>query len=434
MSMCSFFVVACMALRVATSPSATNQPTNTPSLRTEKTKQSSSTSSINDDDDLNKKYDICMVGAGLSASVLAERYASQLGKSVLMIEKRNHIGGNCFDYIDEDTGIRVSKYGAHLFHTQYKDVEEYITQFSTWTPYEHKVRAMVNGKYVPIPVNIETVNTLFDLDIKNKEEMSEWLEKEQVHLKDGKEAEDSEQVALSRVGQRLYDLIFKPYTFKQWAKYPQELGPEVLSRIPVRDDFEDRYFSDPFQALPAHGYTKVFEDMLSSSLITVKTSTDYFDIKDKLRCGKLYFTGPIDAYFAYKGWPKLEYRSLDFERVVEKKKDFYQPNFVVNYPQEESGDYTRIVEYKHLLDQKSDDTIYFIERSKDGGEPYYPVPNKKNKDLFAKYQDLAKKEKKVTFVGRLANYKYFNMDQAIKNALDLFEEDTGVKLNVQTKQ
>jgi len=213
--------------------------------------------------------------------------------------------------------------------------------------------------------------------------------------------------------------------FKKWAKYPAELGPEVTARIPVRNNHDGRYFSDPYQALPTHGYTNIFERLLDSNYITVQTNVDYFDVRNKLNCGRLYYTGPIDSYFADLGWPKLEYRSLDFERVVERNTDYFQPASVVNHPQP-SHDYTRIVEYKHILNQTSPHTIYFIERSKDGGEPYYPVPNVKNQDLYKKYQSMAEKESNVTFVGRLANYKYFNMDQAILNALELFDKDSGV--------
>lgn len=388
-----------------------------------------------DADPYAKEYDNCIVGAGLSGSVIAENYATRFGQSSLIIEKRSHIGGNCFDYIDDDTGIRVSLFGAHLFHTKHERVWEYVQRFSDWVKYEHKVLGKVEGKLVPIPANIDTVNKLFDLDIKSTEEMDEWLKKEQVELKDEggntREAVNSEEVALTRVGQRLYDLIFKPYTFKQWAKYPAELGPEVLARIPVRNDHDGRYFSDPHQALPKNGYTSIFEKMLDSPHITVLTNTDYFDVKDKLKCKRLYYTGPIDTYFSDLGWPKLEYRSLSFEKVVQKDigKGYFQEAAVVNYPQDKDTegkdvDFTRIVEYKHMLNQTSDHTVYFIERSTDDGEPYYPVPNVENKELYKKYQEMAEKEEGVTFVGRLANYKYFNMDDAILNALELFDEDT----------
>ncbi len=382
-----------------------------------------------------KEYDNCIVGSGLSGSVIAENYSNLLSQTSLVIERRHHIGGNCYDYIDDDTGIRVSLFGAHLFHTKHQRVWDYVQRFGEWEPYEHRVLGYVNGKHVPIPVTIDTVNILFDLNITKSEEMDLWLKDEQVQLTDkrtGKprEALNSEEVALTRVGPRLYNLIFKPYTYKQWAKYPAELGPEVLSRIPFRNDFDGRYFSDKYQALPKMGYTSLFEKMLQSPLITVVKNTDYFDIKDQLKCKRLYYTGPIDTYFAGLKWPKLEYRSLSFERVVQKNTPgYFQPAPVVNYPQAEDVDgnpvdYTRIVEYKHLLNQTSKHTIYFIERSTDDGEPYYPVPNDVNKELYKKYQEMAEKEVGVTFVGRLANYKYFNMDDAILNALELFDRDT----------
>jgi len=398
--------------------------------------QSSINNNNNDNDDpFAKKYDNCIVGAGLSGSVIAEQYATNLGQTSLIIEKRHHIGGNCYDYVDADTNILVNLFGAHLFHTRHERVWEYVQKFAEWVPYEHEVLGKVNGKIVPIPVNIDTVNALFDLDIQTTEEMDVWLKKEQVEFKDDdgntRAPSNSEEVALTRVGQRLYDLIFKPYTFKQWAKYPAELGPEVLSRIPVRNDRDGRYFSDPHQALPKGGYTSIFERMLDDPKITVVTNTDYFEVKDRLKCDRVYYTGPIDSYFADLGWPKLEYRSLSFERVVvEDTPGYFQQAAVVNHPQHvdaENGkevDYTRIVEYKHMLNQTSDSTIYFIERSKDGGEPYYPVPNKENKDLYKRYQEMAEKEEGVMFVGRLANYKYFNMDDAILNALELFDEGT----------
>mmetsp|Transcript_19352 Transcript_19352/g.28983 ORF Transcript_19352/g.28983 Transcript_19352/m.28983 type:complete len:769 (+) Transcript_19352:151-2457(+) len=399
-------------------------------------------------------YDVCIVGAGLSGAVIAEQYASQLGMSSIVIEKRDHVGGNCYDYIDEETGILVNKYGAHLFHTNFDRVWKYVQQFSEWSPYEHKVLGHIDlpgageGEdvvvHVPIPVNIDTVNTLFNTNIQSPQEMDDWLQNEQMHY--DHPPSNSEEMALSRVGPRLYDLIFKPYTLKQWDKSPAELGPEVMARIPVRNDWDDRYFpNDIFQALPLHGYTAMFDKLLSDPLIEVHTNMDYFKVKNKINCGHTYFSGPIDAYFADVGYEKLEYRSIDFERVVVKNmdEDFFQPASVVNYP---SGDYdfTRIVEYKHFptnaqphqvleqeaqgqvqqslrQTQKSRDTVLFYERSKDDGDPYYPVPNDRNKNLYAKYQEMAEKEEGITFVGRLANYKYFNMDQSIQNALELFD-------------
>ena len=229
-----------------------------------------------------KEYDNCIIGAGLSGSVIAENYATKFGQTSLILEKRDHIGGNCYDYIDEETGIRVSLYGAHLFHTRHERVWEYVQQFTEWVPYEHEVLGKVNGKIVPIPVTIDSVNKLFDLNIQTSEEMDEWMKNERVQFTDDegnpREPVNSEEVALSTVGQRLYDLLFKPYTKKQWDKYPAELGPEVLSRIPVRNNRDGRYFNDPHQALPKDGYTGIFEKMLDSDKITVLTNTDYFEV------------------------------------------------------------------------------------------------------------------------------------------------------------
>ena len=336
-------------------------------------------------------YDVCVVGAGLSGAVIAEQYATQLGKTSLVIDKRDHIGGNVYDYVDDETNIRVNKYGAHLFHTENFRVWEYVQQFSEWTPYEHRVLGRIGDKHVPIPVNVVTVNSLFNLNIQSSTEMDEWLSKEQVKVvhdnttantgKDDKhisnKPKNSEEMALSRVGQRLYDLIFKPYTIKQWAKTPKELGPGVTARIPVRNNWDDRYFSDDFQALPTNGYTKMFENMFGNPLIEVHTNVDYFDVRSKekenlnAKCGHIYFSGPIDTYFAHLGFEKLEYRSLDFERKVIRDigtDKYHLPASVVNYPSADY-DFTRIVEYKHFLKQQSPHSLLFYERSNDDGEP-----------------------------------------------------------------
>ncbi len=361
---------------------------------------------------------IVIIGAGISGAVLAEGYAT-LGKKVLVIEKRDHIAGNCFDYIDEN-GILVSKYGAHLFHTNHEDVWEYVNRFGTWYQWEHRVLAQVEGKLVPIPVNIQTVNELFDLDIQSEAEMKEWLHKncpQIAHPKNGKEA------ALARVGPVLYEKMFRHYTKKQWDKYPEELDAAVLNRIPVRTNFDDRYFSDKYQALPLGGYTKFFERIFDHPNITIILNTDYFDIKDQLeKPEKLFYTGPIDRYFDFKHSleEKLEYRSIEFvSETIDQ--EYFQPNSVVNYPGIEVG-FTRIIEYKHFGNQKSDKTTIVKEYTVDGGEPYYPVLNERNRILYEKYHQEAQKLTDVYFVGRLANYKYFNMDEAFKNALDLFEK------------
>ena len=365
-----------------------------------------------------KDYDVIIVGCGLSGIVLGERFSIILDKKVLMIDKRNHIGGNCYDYIDKTTGILMNKYGAHLFHTNDEEVFSYINQFSNWIKWEHKVVGLIDDKYVPIPANITTINELCHQNITNELEMKQWLLENQVKYET---ITNSEEMGKSRVGEKLYEKIFKYYTYKQWNKYPDELAPEILERIPVRSNFDDRYFSDKYQVLPEKGYTHFFETILDRNPnITVKLNTDYLELKPKITSNQIViYTGPIDYYFAAKGLPKLEYRSIDFEISHIYNIDKYQPNSVVNYPGQ-TEKYTRCVEYKHFLNQKSLHTVIVKETSKDNGDPYYPVLNNRNKELYQQYQEMTKNEKNIHFIGRLASYKYFNMDQAIKNALDYF--------------
>ena len=367
------------------------------------------------------KADILIIGAGISGAVLAERYAA-IGKKVLILEKRDHIAGNCYDYIDEN-GILVSKYGAHLFHTKEEDVWKYVNRFSSWYKWEHKVIAKVDNQLVPIPVNITTVNKIFNLNISTEEEMRNWLEENRIEIenpKNGKEA------VLDKVGPVLYEKMFRHYTKKQWDKFPEELDADVLNRIPVRTNFDERYFSDKYQALPENGYTKMFENILKHPNIRVELNTDYFDVKDEISgYSKLFYTGPIDRFFEFKYSleDKLEYRSINFvSETVDK--EYFQENSVVNYPGMEV-DFTRIVEYKHFGNQKSEKTTIVKEFTVDTGEPYYPVPNKKNRTIYERYKKEAENLKDIYFVGRLANYKYFNMDQAFKNALDLFKSLEG---------
>lgn len=365
-----------------------------------------------------KEIDILIIGAGISGAVLAERYAT-MGKKVLIIEKRNHIAGNCYDYIDEN-GILVSKYGAHLFHTNEKSVWKYVNQFSDWYPWEHKVIARVDDKTVPIPVNITTVNKLFNINISNEDEMKTWLEE---HRSPIARPSNGEEAVLSRIGPILYEKMFKHYTKKQWDKYPAELDASVLERIPVRTNYDDRYFTDTYQALPKGGYTQLFEKILSHKNIEVLLETDYFDVKDQYKnYEKLFYTGPVDRFFEFKHslTEKLEYRSINFvSETVDA--EFFQENSVVNYPGTEV-DFTRIIEYKHFGNQKSEKTTVVKEFTVDEGEPYYPVPNPRNQEIYERYKTEAEKLTDVYFVGRLANYKYFNMDQAFKNALDLFDQ------------
>ena len=366
----------------------------------------------------NSKFDILVVGCGLSGVVIAEQFANHKGKKVLVIEKRDHIGGNVFDYVDEETGILMSKYGAHLFHTNSETVWNYVNQFDKWIRWDHEVIGEVDGKLVSIPVNITTVNSLCGTNIQTTEEMNEWLANNQVKYD---EITNSEQMAKSRVGEVLYEKIFRDYTFKQWEKYPEELDPLVLARIPIRNDFDTRYFSDKYQALPEKGYTHFVQQILQSNQnITVRLNTNYFDFIKNTPLEsfeKVIFTGPIDAFYAEKGLETLEYRSIDFQIEKHKNMNYYQPKSVVNYPQN-NVPYTRIVEYKHFLNQQSPHTVIVKEVTKEKGEPYYPVFNKKNMDLYEQYKKFAEEDESVHFIGRLANYKYFNMDATILNALD----------------
>lgn len=354
----------------------------------------------------------------------------------LIIETRDHIGGNCYDYV-EDHGIRVSKYGAHLFHTKYERVWDYVTRFSEWMPFDHRVRGLVpdrdgNKKLVPIPPLQATVNALFGEKITSEEEMQAWYDKVcQPHPGDA--PANSEEAALSRVGPELYEAIFKHYTKKQWDKYPSELDASVMLRLPCRTSTDERYFGDDWQALPLRGYTRLFENMLlNDPNITVRLGVDYFKSRDAGELpeyGLLVYTGPIDAYFAQQGMPKLEYRSIVFEEeyIEPEQGNYFQEAMVVNYPSPDVK-FTRIVEYKHVPNQteavkKGEVKVTLIAReySSAEGDPYYPVPNPDNTALYEKYRALAEKEQGVCFVGRLASYKYFNMDQAILNALEIYD-------------
>lgn len=363
--------------------------------------------------------DILVVGAGISGAVIARQYAEVLDKKVLVIEKRDHVAGNCFDFIN-DEGLLVPKYGPHLFHTNFEDVWDYVQRFSDWISYEHRVLSCVDGKLVPVPVNITTVNELFGLTIKTEEEMKEWLANNVTPFAEPKNSEES---ALARVGPALYEKMFKNYTKKQWDIWPHELDTLVMNRIPVRTNFDDRYFSDVHQAMPKEGYTKFFERLLDHKNIEVRLDTDWETFKATApNVEKMFFTGRIDQFFEYKFGERLNYRSLRFEFETFNTQ-FYQSRTVINYPDLDIP-YTRIMEPKHATGQQHPKTMIIKEYSTWDGEPYYPVPTERNRELYARYQEEALKleEQKIYFVGRLANYKYFNMDQAFKNALDLFEK------------
>lgn len=363
------------------------------------------------------KYDVLVIGAGISGATIAHLYATKKHARVLVIDKRDHIGGNCFDYIDH-AGIRVPKYGPHFFHTSDEEVWKFVSRFTAWIPYEHRVLAYTGGMFVPVPVNIKTVEMLFGISLKTPRAMRAWLK---THGATFSNPQTSEEIALNRVGEELYHRLFKHYTKKHWDRDPRDLDASVLARIPVRDSYDDRYFSDPYQAMPLHGYTKLFEKMLAHPHITVQLNTDYFQIKDTIQTvKKLYFTGPIDQFFRDQNRGALEYRSLRFEFET-LPQEFFQSVAQVNYTDNTEA-FSRITEPKHATGQIHPSTTIIREYGTWEGEPYYPVPNPENQNKYAYYQGLAQKLERngVYFVGRLANYKYFNMDQAFRNALDLF--------------
>ena len=367
-------------------------------------------------------FDYLIVGAGFAGSVLAERLASQLNKKVLVIDKRNHIGGNAYDHFNND-GILVHKYGPHIFHTNSKDVFDYLSQFTEWRQYEHRVQASVDGQLVPIPINMDTINKLYGLNLTSFE-VEEFF---QSKAEDINPIRTSEDVVVSRVGRELYEKFFRNYTRKQWGMDPSELDKSVTSRVPVRTNRDDRYFSDTFQAMPLRGYTAMFEKMLNHPNIKIMLNTDYHEILDIIPFKEMIYTGPVDEYFDFK-YGKLPYRSLEFKHETHDKQQ-YQPAPVVNYPNEHP--YTRVTEFKYLTGQDHHKTSIVYEYPKAEGDPYYPVPKPENAELYNKYKKLADETPGVHFVGRLATYRYYNMDQVVAQALTLYKKLTPQKEKAQ---
>lgn len=366
----------------------------------------------------NDKQPIIIVGAGLSGATIARKYAED-GEQVIVVDKRDHIGGNTYDFINE-YGVLMAKYGAHIYHDSDDETWEFVSRFTEWIPYEHRVKSYVEGKLVPVPTNMDTYNEVLGKNFTDGEELKEWVESQHPEITDPKNSEES---ALKRIGSDvIYEKMFKNYTKKQWDKYPTELDASVMERIPVRYDHNDRYFGDKYEGIPKHGYTVMARNMLDHENIKVILGRDYHDMslpEPKL----LFYTGKIDTYFGEK-FGKLEYRSIEFEHETHKSQS-YQDHAVVNYPGEEFP-YTRIIEHKKFFGEEYQNlpiTTITREYSIAGGEPYYPVPNQENRDLYEKYQKEAEKleEQGIYFIGRLASYKYFNMNQAIRAALDLYE-------------
>jgi UDP-galactopyranose mutase len=362
-----------------------------------------------------KKYDYLVVGAGFAGSVLAERLATQHDARVLVVDKRPHIAGNAYDHLDEQ-GVLIHQYGPHIFHANSDEIVDYLSQFTRWRPYEHRVLAEVRDQLVPIPINRTTLNKLFGLDLKTDEEAAEYLASRSEPVNEIKTSED---VVINAVGRELYELFFQGYTRKQWGLDPSELDKQVTSRIPTRTNTDDRYFGDKHQIMPADGYTAMFNNMLDHPNIDVLLSTDYKEIVDEVDAGHTIFSGPIDEYFGFR-YGKLPYRSLKFEHKLLDQENF-QPVAVVNYPHPDVP-YTRITEYKHLTGQKHPKTSITYEYPSAEGDPYYPIPRPENQELFKKYEALADSTEGVTFVGRLATYRYYNMDQIVGQALATFRK------------
>ncbi|GAA4714247.1 UDP-galactopyranose mutase [Sphingomonas lutea] len=363
-------------------------------------------------------YDYLIVGAGFAGSVLAERLASQHDAKVLLIDRRPHIGGNAYDEPNE-AGILYHKYGPHIFHTNSDQVVDYLSQFTEWRPYEHRVRAVVRDRLVPIPINRTTLNELFDLDLKTDEDAAAYLASRAEPVAD---IQTSEDVVVNAVGRELYELFFQGYTRKQWGLDPSELDKSVTSRIPTRTNTDDRYFTDSFQAMPAEGYTRMFERMLDHPNIEVRTGVDFREVRDSVDYGHLIFTGPIDEYFDHR-FGKLPYRSLTFDHQTLEQERF-QDTGTVNYPAPDVP-YTRISEYKHLTGQQAPVTTITYEYPSAEGDPYYPIPRAENQELFKRYEALGDETEGVTFVGRLATYRYYNMDQIVGQALATFRRMDG---------
>jgi len=358
-------------------------------------------------------YDYLVVGAGFAGSVMAERLAAGLNQRVLVVERRDHIGGNAYDKLDSH-GVLIHQYGPHIFHTNSDKVVAYLSRFTAWRDYPHRVLADVDGQLLPMPINLTTLNRLYGLNM-NPDEAAAFLAARAEKRADIRSAED---MVVNAVGRELYEKFFRGYTRKQWGLDPSQLDRSVTARVPTRTTTDDRYFTDSFQKMPLHGYTRMFEKMLDHPNITVRTSTEYRDVVRECRYRHLVFCGPIDEFFGYR-YGRLPYRSLRFEHVNLPQAQF-QPVGVVNYPSADVP-YTRITEYKHLTGQQHPSTSLSYEYPTDEGDPYYPVPRPENAALFQRYQALADTMTGVSFVGRLATYRYYNMDQVVAQALATYE-------------
>lgn len=356
-------------------------------------------------------FDWMIVGAGFAGSVLAERLASQRGERVLVVDRRHHIAGNAYDRYNDD-GLLIHKYGPHIFHTNSQAILDYLSQFTTWRPYEHRVVGRVDGMLVPIPINLDTINMLYGLDLTSAELTAWFAERaERVEI-----ISTSEDVVVSVVGRELYEKFFQGYTRKQWGLDPSQLDKSITARVPIRTNRDDRYFTDTHQCMPQHGYTRMFEKMLDHPNISVMLGTDYRDIAAAIPHKRVIYTGPIDEYFDFR-FGKLPYRSLRFDHET-LDQEWALPTGTTNYPQTE--DFTRISEYKHMTGQVHPKTAITREFPSAEGDPYYPILHPESAAMFKRYEALATATPDVWFVGRLATFRYYNMDQVTGQALATF--------------
>ncbi|MCR5185532.1 MAG: UDP-galactopyranose mutase [Clostridia bacterium] len=359
------------------------------------------------------KYKYVVVGAGLAGLTIAERIATQLHEKVLIIEKRNHIGGNVYDEYNDD-GILVQKYGPHTFHTDDKEIFDFVCKYSKWHEYQHRVLSYVDGNFVPMPISLETINKLYNMNL-SEDEMESFIESKRIIID---KIETSEDVVLSQGGTDIYEKFFKYFTIKQWGVSPAELDKSVISRIPFRKNRDTRYFTDKYQGNPYGGFTKMCEKMIDYPQISVMLNTDYKEVISDIEYEKMIYTGPIDYYFNYE-YGKLKWRSIKF--IFETHDcESYQPVASTRWPKD--YDYTRITEFKKMTGQKHDKTTILKEIPCDGEEPFYTFPTEEWKNLAQKYRDKAGKEKNVIFLGRLAEYKYYDMDDVIRRAFDVFND------------
>jgi UDP-galactopyranose mutase len=354
------------------------------------------------------------VGAGFAGATVAERLAADAGKSVLICDRRPHIGGNAYDHYD-DAGILVHRYGPHIFHTNSREVYEYLSRFTDWRPYQHRVLASVDGQLVPIPINLNTINRMYGTSFTSfqVEEFFRSLAEPRSEIR------TSEDVIVSKVGRELYEKFFRNYTRKQWGLDPSELDATVTARVPVRTNRDDRYFTDTYQVMPLRGYTRMFERMLTHPRIKVLVNADYREVRDMVPHREVVFTGPIDEFFDFR-FGRLPYRSLEFKFETHDV-PLVQEAPVVNYPNENA--YTRITEFKYLTGQEHPKSTVVYDFPKGEGDPYYPIPRPENQQLYRKYQALADATPGVHFLGRLGTYKYYNMDQCVAQALAYYRKN-----------